>query len=214
MILKDNVETKGINEIRGIFSIKSFKKDGTVEEYKEKPNLIMDTARSNMAELVGGLSSGSPINKFVLGNKGHVGTDILDYKRVGTIDSFVSSRTELFSQDPAHDNSNGKTSFVYEIDFNVQGSNPSQVDTQALGRVAGSTITQPCEVLRVVADRTCTYTITIPDNAGNDTTTNGAVVAYTEAALYAGSDIFSMKTFPARVKENTVKFEITWSIIF
>ena len=39
-------------------------------------------------------------------------------------------------------------------------------------------------------------------------------MSYTEAALYAGDNIFSMKTFPARVKEDTVKLEITWSIVF
>lgn len=207
MILKDNIE------IKGIFSIKMFKKDGSIEEYKEKPNLIMDTARSNMAELVGGYSEGVAIDQFVLGNKGHNGTDILDYKKVGANDEFISTRTSLFAQDGAYNAANGKASFVYEIGFNVESNTTSKTDSAAVGKIAGAAETQTCEVKRVVADRTCTYTITIPDNAGNDNG-EGAVVAYTEAALYAGPDIFSMKTFPARVKEDTVKFEITWAIIF
>jgi len=206
MILKDKVD------FQGHFSVKVFKKDGSVEVYEEK-NLIMDRARSNMAELVGGYSEGVAINKFVLGNKGHNGKDILDYKKVGANDEFVSTRTKLFAQDPDYDSANDKDSFVYEIDFNVESDTASVTDSAAVGKVAGSSDTQTCEVKRVVADRTCTYTITIPDNAGNKDG-EGAVVAYTEAALYAGDDIFSMKTFPARVKEDTVKFEITWSIIF
>jgi len=52
--------------------------------------------------------------------------------------------------------------------------------------------------------------VTVPVENANET----GVVAYTEAALYSNEEMFSMKTFPARVKENTVKFIITWSIMF
>lgn len=206
MILKDKID------FQGHFSVKVFKKDGSIEVYEEK-NLIMDKARSNMAELVGGYSEGVAIDQFVLGNKGHNGSDILDYKKVGANDEFISTRTKLFAQDADYNDANGKDSFVYEIGFNVESGTATQTDSAAVGKIAGSSETQTCEVRRVVADRTCTYTITIPDNAGNNVE-EGSVVAYTEAALYAGVDIFSMKTFPARVKEDTVKFEITWAIIF
>jgi hypothetical protein len=206
MKLSDTVEMKGH------FSVQVFKKDGTIETYEEK-NLIMDKARSNMAELVGGYNHGKPIDKFVLGNKGHVGTDILDYKLVGENNEFVSSRTRLFAQDPGYDNSNSVDSFAYAINFDVKSSGASALDNSAAGSIEGDSATQNCTVSRVVSDRSCTYVITIPDYAGNKVG-EGAVIAYTEAALYAGVDIFSMKTFPARVKEDTVKFVITWSIIF
>ena len=206
MILKDKID------FQGEFKIKMHKKDGSIEEYTDK-NLIMDKARSNMAELVGGYTQGVPIDKFVLGNKGHNGTDILDYKKVGANGEFVSTRTMLFAEDDAYNEANDKESFSYEISFNVQSDTSLKDDQNAVGSIKGSDETHECEVQRVVADRTCTYTITIPDFAGNQAG-EGAVVAYTEAALYAGQDIFSMKTFPARVKEDTVKFVITWSIIF
>jgi len=205
MILKDKID------FQGHFSVKAFKKDGSVEVYEDK-NLIMDKARSNMAELVGGYSEGVAIDQFVLGNKGHNGDDILNYKKVGENDEFVSTRTMLFAQDADYD-SEDNPNFSYEIAFDVKSSDATTTDTAAVGRIAGSDDTQTCEVRRVVTDRTCTYTITIPDFAGNQEG-EGAVMAYTEAALYAGVDIFSMKTFPARVKEDTVKFEITWAIIF
>jgi len=207
MILKDNVQ------IRGVFSIKAYKKDGSIEEYIENPNLIMDTARTNMAELVGGYSSGVPIDKFTLGNKGHNGTDILDYKKVGANDEFISTRTMLFSEDSNYDNTNDKDSFVYEISFDAKSDNISKVDDNASGSIKGSSDVQTCEVQRIITDRTCTYTITVPEPAGNNVG-EGAVVAYTEAALYAGTKIFSMKTFPARVKEDSVKLVIKWAIIF
>ena len=114
MILKDNIE------FQGHFSVKMFKKDGSIETYEDK-NLIMDKARSNMAELVGGYNIGVPIAQFVLGNKGHNESDILDYKKVGANDEFISSRTEMFSQDSAYDtHNNNLVPFVYEIDFDIE----------------------------------------------------------------------------------------------
>jgi hypothetical protein len=206
MVLNDKID------FQGVFSIKAFKTDGTIEEYNEK-NLIMDEARSNMAQLVGGVNTGadtlgSPINKFVIGTLGHVGTNILDYKKVGEND-FDSTRTSLFSEVTAG-------ALNYRIPFNPVGdttiTDAAATGTMYSGTTAGSADGTKNTIQRVVADRTVTYTITIPAACAN----NGGLdpIAYTEAALYAGGEIFSMKTFPARVKEDTVKFEITWSIIF
>jgi len=208
MNLKDNID------FVGHFGIKAYKKDGTIEEYEDK-NLIMDRARQNMAQLVGGVTvggdtiQGKEINRFVIGTEGHIGTNILDYKKVGGSEGFNSTRTNIFSQA-----SNGE---FYTIPFDVKGDtdvtdNPTNCVNS---KVSGN---ETCRVRRTVSNRTCTYIITIWDASGNSYTQNEtsgtSVIAYTEAALYAGADIFSMKTFPARVKEDTVKFEITWSIIF
>lgn len=201
-----------VNNIQGYFSVKSYKKDGSVETYEDK-NLIMDKARSNMAELIGGYNAGQPINKFVLGNKGHNGEDILDYKKVGENGEFISSNTKLFAELGEGTDRNNKEDFVYEITFDPIGSELSKTDTTAVGKIKDSTITEACEVSRLINGRTCTYTITIPDYAGNPVG-EGSVVAYTEAALYAGDDIFSMKSFPARVKEDSVKLIVLWSLTF
>jgi len=204
MNLKDNID------FVGHFAIKVFKKDGSIEEYEDK-NLIMDRARQNMAQLVGGVTNGSdrtkgePINKFVLGTEGHVGDNILDYKKVGS-NGFDSTRTNLFSQ---ADNLE-----FYTLTFDPTGGstktniNATGVNSKISGNETG------CTVTRTVSAQTCTYVITIPDVNANAASSDTSIIAYTEAALYAGDDIFSMKTFPARVKEDTVKFEITWSIIF
>ena len=208
MILNDQVN------FVGVFSIKAFNADGTVDEYTEK-NLIMDEARRNMAQLVGGVTStgdtrGMHINQFVLGTKGHNGTDILNYIKVGDA-GFTSARTSLFSE-ATTDAKN------YRIGFDTTGG-LDVTDANATGRMyaggaAGITDSTKNTVRRVVTDRTVTYTITVPATNANSSNADNPVVAYTEAALYAGAELFSMKTFPARVKEDTVKFEITWSIIF
>jgi predicted secreted protein len=208
MILNDQVN------FVGVFSIKAFNADGTVDEYTEK-NLIMDEARRNMAQLVGGVTTagvvqGMHINQFVLGTKGHTGTNILDYIKVGDA-GFTSARTSLFSEAIAGAKN-------YRISFTPTGG-VDVTDANATGRmysgaVAGAIDGTKNTVRRVVSDRTVTYTITVPATNANSGDAANPVVAYTEAALYAGDEIFSMKTFPARVKEDTVKFEITWSIIF
>ena len=208
MILNDQVN------FVGVFSIKTFHADGTVDEYTEK-NLIMDEARRNMAQLVGGVTTagdvqGMYINQFVLGTKGHNGTDILNYIKVGDA-GFTSARTSLFSEAT----SGAKN---YKITFAPAGGT-DVTDINAVGQMfsgaaAGTVDAAKNTVRRVVSDRTVTYTITVPATNANSGDPANPVVAYTEAALYAGGEIFSMKTFPARVKEDTVKFEITWSIIF
>jgi len=218
MLLNDKID------FYGVFSFKSLDKDGQVlDEYSEK-NLIMDSARTNMAQLIGGVTSGSTstagyeINQFVLGTRGHVGTNILDYQKVGETDtskpagdqSFDSSRTDLFSE-AISGAVNYRIPFVGtgDSDITVSGTGTRYNANTAVGAAEGGNT-----IRRVVSNRTVTYTITIPAQNANSGDTVDPVVAYTEAALYAGSEIFSMKTFPARVKEDTVKFEITWSIIF
>lgn len=205
----------------GVFSVKSLDKDNNViEEYTEK-NLIMDNARKNMAELIAGVSTtSSPINRFVLGTAGHIGSDILNPKVVGGVEGFESGLNSLFSE--------ANNGFNYSITFEPSGGDDVE-DSAAIGsRFVGTGAdnipgTDPATneesnfntVRRqVIAPSTVTYTITIPATNANPTDPAQTSIAYTEAALYAGDDIFSMKTFPARVKEETVTFEITWSIIF
>lgn len=190
----------------GVFSVKSLDANGQViDEFSEK-NLIMNNARTNMAQLIGGVDTGSvgeQINKIVLGTLGHNDSDILDPKVAGV--DYDTTRTQLFSEAQSG-------AVNYRIPFDVTGGEDVTVSVEGT-RYEGSSVVGSPEsgnsIQRVVSGTTVTYTITIPAANAND-----GIVAYTEAALYAGTDIFSMKTFPARVKEDTVQFEITWSIIF
>jgi hypothetical protein len=203
MILNDKID------FFGKFSFKAFHADGSVEEYEEK-NLIMDKARNNMAQLIGGITSastnqGRPIDTFVLGTQGHV-TNILTPKQVGS-DGFDSTLSKLFSETA--------NSTFYKLSFDPYGADDITIPVSGILTEAGTTgsIQTGNTVRRVVSERTVTYTITIESQNANSSSI-GVPLAFTEAALYCGDDIFSMKTFPARVKENTVKFEIVWSIIF
>ena len=194
-------------DFKGEFSITAIKKDGSKEVYV-KDNLIMDGARENMAKLVGGVTNGDEgiqINKFVLGTKGHKGSNILDYKKVGK-DGFDSTRTMIFSEEMQEE--------FYVIPFDVRGGIDVSVESDKCYNSKKTEKFEKCNVRRYVDGRICTFEITIGEDSANASSSNTSIIAYTEASLYAGDNIFSMKTFPARVKEDTVQFVIKWSIIF
>lgn len=208
MILRDKVD------MVGDFTFRTRNASGHITDEYRDTNLIMDKARSNMAQLVAGVndgagSNGDPINAFVLGTMGHVGTNILENKQVGDL-GFDSTREDMFSEEDI-------AGVNYRVTFDPAGG--LDVSTDGSGQNFVGTTPGPidgivCPVRRVVSDRTVTYTISIPIENANPLEVGVQAIAYTEATLYTGDDIFSMKTFPARVKEDTVSFEIIWSIIF
>jgi len=189
---------------KGYLKVEQLDKDRNIISSWEDSNLIMDTARVDMAGLISGFSGSSPINKFVIGNNGHnpglgkLSEDILSPKTAAQ--GFVSTRTQLFSEDNTLApglNYNYPITFTPPADANstvTSDDNLSTVST-SIGGSSGS-VTQ--------------YIFEFPETAANNTGT----VTYTECAMYAGTEIFSMRTFPAKVKDNTVILRITWSITF
>jgi len=71
-------------------------------------------------------------------------------------------------------------------------------------------IDQNSTVIVTTGVNNVTYTIDISNNAGN----NSSSEIYSEAALYAGTDIFSMKTFRGKIKDASVLLRIIWKIQF
>lgn len=203
MKLNDNID------FMGVFTIKVVHADGTIDEETTK-NLIVNSARTNMAKLIGGQSEATPINKIVLGTQGHTDS-ILNYKEVGS-DGFDTTRTQLFSEETDVTDYNN-----YSIIFDTNGVDDivsvNGVGTMYLGVTEEYTDTTQIPITRTINDRTVTYSITIPAACANPSVT-GSAIAYTEAALYAGDNMFSMKCYSARVKDSDVKLIISWSIVF
>ena len=163
-----------------------------IDRYEEK-NLIMDTARIAVSSAIAGVTSSVPMNKFVIGTEGHITGDYLTPKT--DVDGFISSRTELFSEE--------LSSYVYPVVFQVPGT--SSGDCTVISEPdTGTLVNLDCVGTDV------TFTIEIPELAAN----NNGVTVYTEAALYAGDNIFSMKCFPGKVKDNSVSVKIIWTIKF
>lgn len=181
-------------ELKGHLIVECIDKNGQIVDRFENKNLIMDAARISMAQMIAGLSGSSEINKFVLGTKGHVGSDYLSVKTEA--DGFVGTRTSLFSED-------SPTDYEYPISFNTPGT--------ASGACVITDEPDDGSTINInYADKSIEYTIEIFESAANGT----GITVYTEAALYAGTNIFSMKCFPGKIKDNTVSLKIIWKILF
>ena len=179
--------------LSGHIIVECLDKTGKVLDRFENHNLIMDKARTAMSSLACALTTAEPINKFVLGTEGHITGDFLTPK--GEAQGFLSSRTQLFSEESAD--------FTYPIEFTNPGtaSGSCVVDSEP---DSGTTITMS------YVGNDVEYTINIPETAAN----GAGISVFTEAALYAGGNIFSMKCFPAKIKENTVSLKVIWKILF
>lgn len=186
------------NKIQGHLTVECIDKAGNVVDRFENHNLVMDTARQTMSQIIAGLSTSSIIDKFVLGTKGHVDNNYLLPKTSN--EGFVSSRTELFSEELGE--------YTYPIEFTVPGTSSGAcvISNEGNGsEVAESTI----DILH--ENTTIQYTIVIPAENANGST---GTVVFTEAALYAGNSIFSMKCFNGKIKDETVSIKIIWKILF
>lgn len=180
------------NNISGHIIVECLDKDKNIIDRYEKHNLIMDSARNVMTKLIANISGSATLNKFVLGTDGHITGNYLTPKT--EVQGFVSSRTNLFSEQ------NGN--YTYPVVFNNPGTasgNCTIVSEPNSGTIISLTSTS----------NSIQYTIEIDDAAANNT----GVVVFTEAALYAGTNIFSMKCFPGKIKDNTVSLRIIWKIL-
>jgi hypothetical protein len=141
-----------------------------------------------------------------------VGTDLLTPKAVGgsyTEGNFDSTRLKLYSEvAPAG------TPYWY-VDFTPSPLGGASTISNVFNTVNGSETLNDVNVAINVSGKETTYTVTVPVTSANNP---AGPVAYTEAGLVSVSggdtDLFSMKCFPARVKEDTVKLIIVWKIIF
>jgi len=183
-----------IGQLKGLITIETIDSFGNIIDTYTDPNLIMDVARLNMAELVGGVTTGISINKFVIGTEG----DIAGVVKT-SVEGFVASKTELFSEDTV----TYPDGYFYPIEFTPHGNTSgSCVVTYEIDSGSTVDLTQ--------TDKDVTYIIELPTTAANST----GSVNYTEAALYADTKIFSMKVFTGKSKDTAVSLRITWKISF
>jgi hypothetical protein len=202
--------------IKGYFKVESFDYKNNLLETFEEENLIVDTARPNIAELIAGVSSGVPINKFVIGTEGVVNNNIAVAKSISS--GLDSTRTKLFSEETV----DGGTS--YAITFAGSGNNTgtrvvSREEEFNSGVVDSSTTKITTAVVSSVSitantdTKTVTYVVSIPPTVANyGDGTDG--IYYSEAGFYAGSRLFNIKTFQGIKKDNTSTLVITWTLTF
>lgn len=180
---------------KGHLTIQALDKAGNVIDQWADNNLIMETARINMANAIAGMNSGNYINKLVIGTKGH-NADYLIPKTEA--EGFVNTRTQLFSQEDG--------SYFYTVEFaNTNGVNGNLTLVQEDDTTGESSV-----VNCVVTGSDILYTFDIPGTNANGPGTT----VFTEAALYSGNNIFSMKCFKGKIKDDSVALRIIWKIMF
>lgn len=216
-------------ELKGHFSIEVVDKNtGKVIDSYEDNNLIVNKARFTMAKLLANhpdtvTRPTSGITGFKMGTRGHnVLTDnILEPKPVGQ-DGYDESREKLFSQeatdaffysiswDPKNLVNEAGAPAIWAndtISFIAKGQKKAQTGTEADAENASIPVT----ILLGTDSVKYTFEISEAWMNGNN---SASVVAFTEAGLFTGNDLFSIKCFPAKVKDNQTLFRIHWKIIF
>jgi len=107
--------------------------------------------------------------------------------------------------------------YLYEVNFNLPKTNSNATTGDAANITSeidgGTTFIGTGSSINVAQSGTSvTFHITLLPGAGNHQMNTYST--FTEAALYANGRIFSMKTFPSKVKDSTVSLKITWTITF
>lgn len=114
--------------------------------------------------------------------------------------------------------------YYYDINFSLEADTSNNTNL-AIGTSkdnrCGCTVSMPEDVSPDILNQTiCQFVFTIPKNQANkqhsasEVGFNSEISLFTEAGLYVNGRLFSMKTFPAKVKDDTTELKVTWKIIF
>ena len=200
----------------GYFSIEVNKNGKVIDKY-EHQNQIMFRSKEIMREaMIGNLTNVGEnifINKFLLGNMGHEGDNILNPK------NFDYTQEDLFSVE----DQNG---LVYPIRWDASGNIVDEGYDPDFPNTPTTDTTLTISRLFDNNNFVIEYKIVIPEENGNGP--GNSAIAYTEAGMYANLTenndntnpnfdygyIFAMRTFPAKVKDSNSSLTITWRIIF
>jgi hypothetical protein len=198
------------HSIKGVFSIDTYKGEKLLESFSDN-NLVVIGSRSAVASLVSGIKSPQPINRFSLGFKGHQQNINIftpkevggEYTEDGKLLKFNEERTELFCEE--------LNESTFDIKFYPISSSDESQKLSCLTFFDNTEIETQNTFVEIFTDcNSVTYKFTIEDGIGH----GEDFKVYTEAGLYAGSVLFSLKTFTAKVKDESTKFVITWKIYF
>jgi len=221
------LEDKMNKPTEGYFKLECLDKNGNVIDSFEDKNMIMFNSKPSVANsTIGFFPPVDFINKIVLGDRGHeVGTGNLLIGR-----DFGYQRELLFAEEELGNTyvivfnplTRAGDGSISEIRYEAYHTGNSQKDVVLQNKAKVNA--------KIINISTIEYQIEIdPSNA------NGAngVQPWTEAALFTkrgesseywdgtapvgtpkNGKIFAMRTFPAKIKEPTTTFRITWRIIF
>ena len=207
--LSDNFQ----KPIEGYFTIERIDKNtNEVIDRYESENKIMRDSKVSMKKAMKGdtVNSGEAImiNTLVLGTRGHDG-NLLQPK------TFSYELSDLFAVSESYP--------VYPVTFDRLGTVVNEGYDPSLPGSGGTPTLINIYTETSTDNETIVYEFVINEDSAND---NGNPIAYTEAAFYTNVNqnlgitdpeygrIFSMRTFPAKIKDSSTQLKITWRIIF
>ena len=119
--------------------------------------------------------------------------------------------------------------YWYEITFDYSDKTKYVIGMDSNNVATGNSLLNRCSVTvslptdgktDILEQSICQFVFYIPKGEANgqhtpsDTGYSSNISLFTEAGLYVNGRLFSMKTFPAKVKDDTTEVQITWRIIF
>lgn len=119
--------------------------------------------------------------------------------------------------------------YTYEILFSLTKSGSYTAGTDSNNLAIGQSIVNRCKAFiglpkddkeNILDQSIVEFKFSIPKDQANgqhtplDTGYSSNISLFTEAGLYVNGRIFSMKTFPAKIKDDTTEVVVTWRIIF
>jgi hypothetical protein len=206
MVLEDKVS------LSGYFSVQLYNsKNEIVDQYEDK-NLVMLLARNIMAKMISGQTDVRKICKLNLGVSGY-STSLLTPLTYGQT---FGSTTEVFDENRTTIISEALGQHNFNVTFTPPATNGDATGIASLNTTTLETETEELLVGVSLNASTITYSFDIPASLGNGNP--GEIEPYTEAGLYfnegSGYSLFSMKTFPVKAKDDSVRMKITWKINF
>ena len=193
----ENLDNKENIKMQGHFKLTARYDDGTSEVLVDQKNLIVDLARYRVLDLI----EGKPneifgIRRFVLG------TDGVDSNN--NPKTFDGTRTQTFSEESGTE--------YWDIKWTIDTDNNNEITivSEEGNPANNSTIV----VTRDDVGFTVNFHFEIPEENANGT----GVRQYSEAALYLTTEDFSdqalwsMRTFHIRSKDNTIAYDIDWTL--
>ncbi len=108
--------------------------------------------------------------------------------------------------------------YTYKIDFNLPGVNSTVKDN--CNNISDKTDPRAVDIVRVQQqDTSVVFTFYVDQSNGNKQFGKGEqfdtpTTIFNEAGLYVNNRLFAMKTFSSKIKDDSIKLKIVWTITF
>ena len=179
-------------------------KDVSIYKAKDETDGLSKSRTCIFSEIKGTYAEGTMIDTLLKGDVIKVGENY--YRADADFEGVVVS-TEVLSSDFTQI----QAPFTYSVEFAMTG-----VDTAEGENICTSSRSDV--VKAKLSDTSVIFTFYIDADHGNDQNNTDEydipTTLFNEAGLYVNGRLFAMRTFPSKIKDETVKLRVIWTITF